>query len=65
MGVLSYADDITNSCPTIVHGLNFLLDICNQFACENCITFNSKKTVCIKFCEFVHDNECVKLNDKM
>ena len=64
MGVLSYADDITNSC-TIVHGLNFMLDICNQFACHNFITFNSKKTVCIQFGESVHDNESVKLNDKI
>ena len=38
MGKLSYVDDITISCPSI-HGLNFMLDIC-QFACDN---FNIKK----------------------
>ena len=31
--------------------LNIMLDICNNFAHENCITFNIKKTVCIKFGE--------------
>ena len=46
-------------------GLNGTLDIYNQFVCDNCITFNSKKTVCIKFGESDNDNECVKLNDKM
>ena len=42
MGALSYADEITISCPSI-HGLNFVLDICNQFACDNFISFNRMK----------------------
>ena len=33
--------DITISCPGI-HGLNCMLDICNQFACDNFTIFNSK-----------------------
>ena len=43
MGALSYADDITISCPS-VSGLNIMLDICNNFAHENCITFNIKNS---------------------
>ena len=46
---------ITISCPSI-HGFHFMFDICNKFACDNSLTCNSKKTVCIKFGE-------VKLND--
>ena len=47
------------NCP-IIHGLSCMLDICYQFAFYNFITFNSKKTVCIKFGESLQDNECVK-----
>ena len=43
MATLSYANDIKISCPTI-HGLNCMLDICNEFACHNLITFNSNTT---------------------
>ena len=52
MDALFYVDDITISCPRI-DGLNCIYNICNQCACNNCITFNSKKTVCIKFGEYV------------
>ena len=41
---LSYADDITLLCPS-VRGLNEMIVLC----CEYDITFNPKKTVCIKF----------------
>ena len=41
MGALSYADDITISCPSL-YGLSIMLDICNNFAHENVITFNTK-----------------------
>ena len=33
-GALSYADDITLSCPSI-RGLNRMLEICNTFAAEH------------------------------
>ena len=33
-GALSYADDITLSCPSI-RGLNRMLEICNSFAAEH------------------------------
>ena len=48
MGVLSYADDITLSCPSI-WGLNDMLKICERLSVENSILFNNKKTICIKF----------------
>ena len=48
MGALSYADDITISYPSF-HGLNIMLEICNNFAHDNFSTFNKTKTVCIKF----------------
>ena len=66
MGALSYADDSTIRCPCI-DGLSCrpMLDICNQFACDNFITFNSEKTIFIKFGESVLNNECLKLNNKI
>ena len=52
MGALEYADDITWVCPSI-YGLNCRLDICNQFAKNNHVTFYTKKTICIKYGESV------------
>jgi hypothetical protein len=43
VGALGYADDITLLCPTI-RGLNKMLHICEQFANDFKITFNSTKT---------------------
>ena len=37
-----------------------MLDICNNFAHEK-ITFNTKKTVCIKFGELIKPQEFAKL----
>ena len=46
MGALGYADGITLTCPSL-YGLNSMLDICNQFAKNNHVIFNTKKTICI------------------
>ena len=46
MGALGY--DITLNCPSL-YGLNSMLDICNQFAKNNHVTFNTKKTIYIKY----------------
>ena len=54
MGALSYADDITLLSPSL-HGLN---RICAKFVDNFDITFNSKKTLCIKFGESLHGKEC-------
>ena len=32
-----------------VYALNRMLDICNKFAKDNCIIFNSNKNICIKY----------------
>ena len=56
MGVLSYADDITLSCPTI-WGLNDISKICERFSVENSILFNKKKTIYIKYGSKVKEGE--------
>ena len=60
MGALSYADDIIVSCSSI-RGLNRMIKICSFFANSNNITFNCKKTVCIKFGVRTHDYEHLTL----
>ena len=62
MGALGYADDITLTCPSL-YGLNSMLDICNQFAKNNHVIFNTKKTICIKYGDAVKPQEYAKLND--
>ena len=42
-----------------------MLDICNNFAHENCITFNTKTTVCIKFGELIKPQELAKLDGQL
>ena len=59
-GAISYADDITLSCPSI-RGLNRMLDICNKFAAEHYLIFNSKKSLAIKYGKEVNDTEYVLL----
>ena len=61
MDPLSYADDITFCCPS-VGGLNYLLNLCQDFATSNIITFSTKRTICIKYGECVKADECVTLN---
>ena len=64
MGALSYADDVTISCPSL-YGLSIMLDIWNNFAHENFIKFNTKKTVCIQFGEFIKPQEFAKLDGQL
>ena len=59
-GAISYANDITLSCPSI-RGLNRMLDICNKFAAEHYLIFNSKKSLAIKYGKEVNDTEYVLL----
>ena len=40
-----------------------MLDICNQFAKNNHVIFNTKKTICIKYGDAVKPQEYAKLND--
>ena len=62
MGALGYADDITLTCPSL-YGLNSMLDICNKFAKNNHVIFNTKTTICIKYGDAVKPQEYAKLND--
>ena len=48
MEALSYADDISLSCPN-VQGLNKIMNNCSDFGTNNCITFYAKKTIYIKY----------------
>ena len=64
MGTLSYAEDITISCPRL-YGLNIMLYICNNTAHDNAFTFNKKKTVCFKFGELMKPQEYAKLDGKL
>ena len=60
-GALSYADDITLLYAS-VRGLNEMIVICFEYAKEYDITFNPKKTVCIKFGSKIHNDEHVSTN---
>ena len=60
-GAISYADDITLSCPSI-RGLNRMLDICNKFAAQHCLIFNNKKSLAIKYGNEVNDTEYLLLS---
>ena len=61
-GALSYADDITLSCPSI-RGLNRMLEICNTFAAEHNLIFNTKKSVGIKYGDPVCASETIYLGE--
>ena len=61
IGALSYADDITLLCPGI-RGLNVIIVLCCEYAKEYDVTFNQKKTVCIKFGSKITIYEHVSLN---
>ena len=63
VGALCYADDITLLSPSI-RGLNAMITLCEVFAKNFDITFNCKKTVCIKFDQKLIGYEHVYLNDK-
>ena len=58
---LAYADDITISCSSR-RGLNRLLHICYSLTLSNNITFNIKKTMCVKYGEPVEDLEKITLD---
>ena len=64
MVTLSYTDDITLLSPSL-YGLNRMLDICNKFAMDNFIIFNSKKIICIKYVEDVRVSEQVFMNGRL
>ena len=48
VGALCYADDLTLICPSL-RGINKMLRLCERFANEFNVTFNTRKTVAIHF----------------
>ena len=61
IGALSYADDITLLCP-VIRGINVIIVLCCEYAKEYNVTFNQKKTVCIKFGSKITIDEHVSPN---
>ena len=61
IGTFSYADDITLLYPSI-RWLNEMIVLCCEYAKEHDITFNPKKTVCIKFGNKINIYEHVSIN---
>ena len=49
----------------MINVLHRMLDICNKFAIDNFIIFNSKKTICIKYGEDVRVSEQVFMNGRL
>ncbi len=47
-GCQRYADDFVLLCPS-VKGLQRMVDLCAEFGLEFCVTYNAKKTKCMKF----------------
>ncbi len=65
IGDLAYADDVILLFPSR-YGLQKMIRICEEFGVEFRVTFNVKKTQCIKFGQ-INDTLCkpVTLNNKM
>ena len=61
-GALSFAGDITLSCPSIL-GLNSMLEIFNSFAAENNLIFNTKRSLEIKYEDPVCASETLYLGE--
>ena len=61
IGVLAYADDIILLCPSI-NSLKKMIKICEEFAKEYQLTFNSNKSYCIQFGDRPVGNKTVLMN---
>ena len=59
-GALAYADDVCLLAPS-ARALNVMLKECHEFSLDYHITFNSKKSVCIKYGSPVQDYEHIYL----
>jgi hypothetical protein len=53
-GALAYADDLILLCPS-VKGLQSMINQCEIFGTEISVTFNDRKTECIKFGNIIKD----------
>ncbi len=68
-GIVGFADDLKRLTPSWL-GLQRMLNICKAFSNGTGLTFNAKKTLCIKFHHRHHVNEITQYtiflgNDKL
>ncbi len=68
-GIVGFADDLKHLSPSLL-GLQRMLNICKAFSTSTGLTFNAKKTLCIKFHHGHHLNEITQYaiflgNDKL
>ncbi len=68
-GIVRFADDLKRLSPSLL-GLQRMLNICKAFSISTGLTFNAKKTLCIKFHHEHHVNEITQYtiflgNDKL
>ncbi len=65
-GCLSYADDFVLLC-TSVKGLHRMVDLCSNFGLEFSVTYNAKKTKCMKFelKPVMHETYPIRLEGKV
>ncbi len=68
-GIVGFADDLKLLSPSLL-GLQGMLNICNAFSTSTGLTFNAKKTLCIKLHHGHHVNEITQYtiflgNDKL
>ena len=61
IGCIFYADDIILLSAS-VRQLQMMLDICTQFANENCLTFNTQKSYCMIFGNAVDLNKLLSVS---
>ncbi len=55
-GIIWFADDLKLLFPSLF-GLQRMLNICKAFSTSTGLTFNAKKTLCLKFHHGPHVNE--------
>ncbi len=60
-GIIGFADDLKLLSPSL-RGLQRMLNICKAFSTSTGLTFNVKKTLCIKFHHGCHVNEITVFN---
>ncbi len=68
-GIFGFADDLKHLSPSLL-GLQRMLNICKAFSTSTGLTFNARKTLCIKFHYGHHVNEITQYtiflgNDKL
>ncbi len=68
-GIVGFVDDLKLLSPSLL-GLQRMLNICKAFSTSTSLTFNAKKTLCIKFHHGHHVNEITQYtifpdNDKL